>query len=90
MNEQLRNNLQTFAKLFFICYLLGLALLTIWFVIFLAIGNLGHTIHSFFFNISEYDYKLMSYYGMAAVKIFSFVFFLIPFIAIKLTLKRKK
>ncbi len=90
MTESTRETLQLFARLFLICYILGMALLTFWFVIFLAIGNLGHTIHSFFFNISEYDYKLMSYYGMAAVKIFSFVFFLIPFIAIKIALKRNK
>ena len=90
MTEQLRANFQLFAKIFLACFFLGMGLLLIWFAIFFAIGNLGHTIHSFFFNISEFDYKLMNYYGMTAVKIFSIVFFLIPFIAIKIVLKRKK
>jgi hypothetical protein len=90
MNQSTKETLQVYSKILLTCFISGMVFLLFWFILHLLIGNIGYIVHSKIFNISEFDYTLMNYYGMAAVKIFSFVFFLIPFVAIKIILKRQK
>ena len=71
------------------CIFLGFGLLLIWFIFILVGGNVIFEIHSKIFDITRHDFDLMNYWGMGLTKIFILVFFVIPFIAIRLTLDRQ-
>jgi hypothetical protein len=62
----------------------------LWFIFFLLGGDLGYTIHDKWFQISRHEYDLLNYYGMAFVKGFIFLLFLLHYIAIRMVLRRKK
>jgi hypothetical protein len=49
---------------------------------YLRMADWIYSIHSRFFDISRYDFDIMNYYGMAFVKTFILLAFLIPYIAI--------
>ncbi len=71
------------------CFMIGVLFITFWFIFFLLGGDLGYTIHAKWFQISRHEYELLNYYGMAFVKICNFLFFLFPYIAIRMALRRK-
>jgi hypothetical protein len=79
---------QYLARILLRCIFLGFALLLIWFILILVGGNVAFEIHSKLFDITRHDFDLMHYWGMGLTKIFIMVFFVIPFIAIRLTLDR--
>ncbi len=70
------------------CFLLSFALLLVWFLFFLLGGEQGYRIHSQWFDLSRRDYDLLSYYGMAFMKISVILFFLFPYIAIRLVRRK--
>ncbi|OGP86988.1 MAG: hypothetical protein A2031_10265 [Deltaproteobacteria bacterium RBG_19FT_COMBO_43_11] len=84
--------MENMAGIFIRCFFLIFALLIVWFVFFLVGRGWGYCIQSnwFGFNLSEHEYDLLNYYGMAFVKMCSFIFFLFPYIAIKLVLRKIK
>jgi heme/copper-type cytochrome/quinol oxidase subunit 2 len=71
------------------CFFLTIALLLVWFIFFLLAGDVGFYLHSRWFEIDGRDYDLLFYYGMAFLKICAFVFFLFPYIAIRLVIRKK-
>lgn len=77
------------ARVLLRCILLGFGLLLLWFIVVLVGGNAAFAIHSSIFEISRHDFDLMQYWGMGLTKIFIIVFFVIPFIALRLTLDKK-
>jgi hypothetical protein len=79
----------TLSTVLLACFLLGLLLLVIWFWLFTMLGNWGFDIHAAWFNISRSNFNLLNYYGMATLKLQITVFFLIPFLAIKMIVRRK-
>ena len=72
------------------CFVLAVCLLLLWFVFFLVGADWAYSIHSRWFDISRHEFTLMYYYVMAFFKMASFLFFLIPYIAIKLILRKKQ
>jgi len=40
--------------------------------------------------VSRHDYDLMSYFGIAFIKIINILFFLFPYLSIRLLLRRNK
>ena len=80
MSDRERNDLlfETLAKILFRSFVAGVALLMLWFLLFLLAGDWAYGIHSKWFDITKHDFHLMNYYGMAFVKITVFVFFLFP------------
>jgi hypothetical protein len=75
------------ARVLIRCFVLSLALLLIWFVFYLVVGRWGYDIHSRMFEMTRREFDLIMYCGMAFVKLSAFVFFLIPYIAVRLTLR---
>ena len=71
------------------CFAICVAFITLWFIFFLLGGDLGYTIHSKWFQISRHEYDMLNYYGMAFVKGCNFLFFLFPYIAIRMVLRRR-
>jgi hypothetical protein len=51
-------------------------------------GEQGYRIHSQWFDLSRRDYDLLSYYGMAFMKISAILFFLFPYVAVRLVLRK--
>lgn len=91
MNKEERINLmENLAGIFIRCFFLTFALLILWFVLFLAADDWGYCIQSYWFELNRYEYDLLNYYGMAFVKMCAFIFFLFPYIAIKLVLRKNK
>jgi hypothetical protein len=69
------------------CVILGLALLLLWFLLFMAMKDTTYVIHSNLFSISKTDFERVNYYGMAMVKGVVLVGFLIPYVATRLVLR---
>ena len=92
MNESgdLKNRLEVTAKILLRCFILNFALVLFWFFFFLM-GNSrwGYEFHSSIFDITRHEFALINYCGIAFVKLCNVIFFLFPYVAIRLVLKRK-
>jgi hypothetical protein len=87
--EERKDCLEAVAGILLRCFLLTFCLMLIWFVIFLVGVDWAYKIHSSWFNITRTKFDLMMYYGLAFFKMTAFLFFLIPYISIKLFLRNK-
>ena len=82
--------LQDLSTIFITCFLASYAFLLFWFFFYLVSGEWGYKFTSGWFKLSRHDYDLMSYFGMAYVKLCAILFFLFPYLSIRLLLRRKK
>ena len=67
------------------CVLMGMGMLLFWFVMILAAGDLAYKFHGGMFDITRHEFDLLNYYGLAAFKLCVFLFFVIPWLAVRLT-----
>ena len=88
--EDLNTVLNTIAGILLRCFVLSIVFILVWLVIYLVIRDFAYTIHAKLFQVTREDFELMCYYGMTYVKVCAFVFFLLPYIAIKLAVMGKK
>ena len=88
-DEQI-NCLDAVAGVLLRCFVLAFCLLLFSFVFYLLAADWAYSMHSRWFDISRHEFTLMYYYLMGFMKIASFLFFLIPYIAIKLILRKKQ
>ena len=70
------------------CFVMGLLILLFWGGIILLAGNQVYVIHSSLFMISQQQFYGINYCLLALTKVFVFLFFLVPYVAIKLVLKK--
>jgi hypothetical protein len=70
-------------------FLGGIALLTVWFFCFVLAGDCIYRLHSRWFAIPRQAFDTLHYALMAATKISLILFFLLPWIAIRLVSKQK-
>ena len=82
--------LESMAGILIRCFFLAYALLLIWFVFYWVGGDWGYNLTSQWFKVSKHEYDLVCYYGIAFMKICVLTFFLFPYIAIKLVLRKNK
>ncbi len=82
--------LERMAGILIRCFLMTIALLFVWFIFFALAGGFVYDLHSRWFDLNWYDLNLFFYIGMATLKISAFVFFLFPYIAIRLVLRKNK
>ena len=82
--------LNRLAGIFLRCFLLSYALLLLWFVFYLLAGNWAYSIHAGWFELSKRDFALVNYWGMAFTKVFAIIIFLLPYLSIKLVLRKKR
>ena len=93
MENKERNDVffQTLAAILIRSFLIGLAFLLLWFLVYLiAPGWMFEMNARWFVDIGRHDFDLINYYGMGFVKICNILFFLFPYLAIKWTLRRRK
>ena len=86
MNNK-HDQLEYLARVLIRCFLLSVALLAFWGVCFLVIDDWAYGFHSRFFEMTRPQFDLIMYCGMAFVKLSAFVFFLVPYIALRLVLR---
>ncbi len=87
-STDLENVLAVISRILLWCWILGAALLLLWFLVFLALGNSGFLEdHVKMFGLSKHEFYKVSYYGMAFFKLCVFLLFLIPFIAVRIVLR---
>jgi hypothetical protein len=72
------------------CFFLCMVFVSIWFILFLTGGESGYALHARWFDLTKHDYVLLNYFGMAFVKVCAIVFFLFPYLSIRLLLRRKR
>jgi Family of unknown function (DUF6868) len=89
-NDEQTNLLEKLSSILVRCFLLSLALLFFWFLFYVSGGSLGYSIHSRWFELSKHDYDLLNYFGMAFTKICAILFFLFPYLSIRLVLSMRK
>lgn len=80
-------NLENLSRILIRCFLLGLVMLAISFVLFLLTANLGYGIHSrLWTELTRSQYDLIGLTLLSLMKLLLFTFFLIPYIAIRMVL----
>ena len=73
------------------CFILGFVVLIVWFLFFLAADGLIYDVHGGLFReITVHQFQVIHYCGMGLLKLFIFVFFLFPYIAMRWTDKNQK
>jgi hypothetical protein len=89
-NDEQNNLLNAVAGVCLRCFVLSICLMSLWFIFFLVGKDWVYRIHSRWFDIGSFDFDLILYQSMAFFKMAAFLFFLLPFISIKLILRKKK
>ncbi len=82
--------LQTLATILIRSFLIGLAFLLFWFLLYLIVPGWMFETNAKWFNIGKRDFDLINYFGMAFVKISILLFFFFPYLAIRSILRRKE
>jgi hypothetical protein len=82
--------LQIIATILIRSFLFGLAILLLWFLLYLIVPDWMFEINSRWFNIGKHDFDLINYCGMAFVKISILLFFFSPYLAIRSMLRKKE
>ncbi len=82
--------LQITASILIRCFLGGILLLSVWFFCFVFAADWMYRLHSQWFTISRQSFDTLHYAGMAFMKISLFLFFLFPYVAVRLVLKQRK
>jgi len=92
MNEGQRNNItiEALATVLGGSFLINFALLLLWFCIILFLPEWFYRMNEKWFAISRHEFDLINYTGIAFMKIINIVFFLCPYLSIKLWLRKKK
>jgi len=86
--DEQNNLLEAVAGVCLWCFVLGMLFLLIWFFMSVAAGNWMYGIHSKWFALSKHEFAVAHYCGLMLTKICIFLFFLVPYIACKLSGKR--
>lgn len=82
--------LRTLASILIRSFFFGLAFLLIWFISYLIAPDWMFQMNAKWFNIDQRDFELINYFGVGFLKITILLFFLIPYLAIRSMLRKKK
>jgi hypothetical protein len=92
MNEQNSHLecLETTAQVLVRCLVGGIILLLVWFVAFLAATDWMYAMNARWFSITRDQFVMVNFCGIAALKIFVYVVFLVPYISVRLVLRKNR
>jgi hypothetical protein len=82
--------LQTLATILIRSFLLSLAFLLLWFLLYLIVPGWMFEMNAKWFTIARRDFDLINYFGMGFVKISILIFFFFPYLAIRSMLRKKE
>jgi hypothetical protein len=78
---------ETLAKVLMWCFLLSFALLLFWTAFYFLLGDWAYAIHARWFELSRHDFDMLHYFGLGFIKALTFLFFLFPYISIRIVLR---
>ena len=78
----------TLAKILLRCFVLGYALLLLWFGLYLFAADVMNGAFGNLFGLTPHEANMVHYYGIAVVKCAVLLLFLFPYIAIRLVLRK--
>ena len=92
MQNNERNDilLQTVATILIRSFLLGLAFLLLWFLLYLIVPGWMFEMNARWFNIGKRDFDMIHYFGIGFVKIVILLFFFFPYLATRSILRKRK
>ena len=89
MTADLDERLETLRQVLGRCVILGIALLGLWFAGFLFARGLIYQ-QGAWFGLTPHECDLIQYGGMGLVKSFVLVFFLLPYVAVRMVLRKRR
>jgi hypothetical protein len=90
MSESTHERFDLLAKVLLRCAVFGCLLLLLWFGMYMLAGDLIYRMHGSMFGLSKHELDVIHYCGMAFVKLVVILFFLFPWLAIRLVLRKEK
>ena len=88
MLDSTRDFFETLAKVLLRCWIFGFALLLFSFVVFMLTDEIIDDIHGRMFGLTPHEVDLIFYCWLGMLKLFVLVLFLMPWMAIKLVLRK--
>lgn len=82
--------IEIIAQILIRCFLGGVIFLMIWFVCYVTIDEWIYRIHSMWFDISPQQFDFIHYCGMTMTKIILFIVFLIPYICLRMVIRKQR
>lgn len=82
--------LDPFAKVLLRCFIFGFLLLLVWCALFLLADDFLVSVHGRLFGLTRHEMAIIHYCGMAFLKLSVLLFFLFPYIAIRLVLRKQR
>jgi len=90
MSTQITEWLDAVAKILLRCWVFGFLLLLFWFGAVTLAGDFVYGVHGSMFDLSRHELDLIHYCGMGLTKLVVGLFFFIPWVAIRLVLRKAK
>ena len=92
MNEQNSHLdcLETTAQVLARCLIGGIILLLLWSAVYLAAPDWLYAVNSKWFSVTREQFVMVNFCGIAALKLFVYVVFLIPYISVRLVLRKNR
>jgi hypothetical protein len=86
--EELNDLMDSLSAILIRCFFLTVVFLLLSFIFYLLSGDMVYRLHSKWFELSKHDYDLLYYGGMAFIKICAIIFFLFPYFAIRMVVRK--
>lgn len=88
MDKNLRESLESLAYVTGWTVILGYCVLLVWFAVFVGAGPELCQLHARWFDFTQHECALLHYGGMGFMKILLIVFALMPWLALRMRLRR--
>ena len=88
MSDSIKDLLETAKDVLLRCWFFGFVLLFIWLGAILMMGNVIHDLHGPMSGLKNHELDLIFYCGMGILKLIVIACFFIPWLSIKLVLKK--
>jgi hypothetical protein len=89
MTDSTHDFFDTLASVLLRCWIFGFLLLLLWFGFYTLARELIYRLHGSLFWLGQHELDLIQYCSMAFVKLSLILFFLFPWAAIRLALKKR-
>lgn len=89
-NAECNEFFECLAKILIRTFFWGLALLMLWSLFFTFANDWMYRLHSQWFEMSKASFYLINYCGIGLLKITILVFFLFPYLSVRLVLQKRR
>ena len=88
VSDQITEWLDVVAKILLRCWIFGFLLLMFWFGAVMLAGDFVYAVHGGMFDLGLHELTVIHYCGMMLTKLVVGLFFFIPWVSIKLVLRK--